>query len=155
MKKNPLQILIHSLLIPIIGVLVIDYFSHLWFSDPMETVPYFLAKMTLFFIFSILFLFTFDLKKHEFLKVAVAGLTVSIIWGIYYNILPVLFNFYPFGIPLAGLTFLGMGLLGTGLAFGTVHTVAFIGGYYGGKHILRYFGHFKQNGNRSKKHSAQ
>ena len=44
---------------------------------------------------------------------------------LYYNVLPAVFNYYPFGITLAGLTFLGMGLLGTGIVFGTVHAFAF------------------------------
>jgi hypothetical protein len=59
------------------------------------------------------------------------------LWGIYYNILPPIFDYYPFGIALAGLCFLGMGLFGTGLAFGTIHTVAFIGGYYSAKFIFK------------------
>ena len=139
MKENYLKITLNSLLIAGIGVFVIDYFSHLFFSDPMETLPYFLAKMALYVIFSFLFLLIFRLTKKELLKVIVSGIVVSLIWGTYYNILPTLFDFYPFGIPLRGLTFLGMGLLGTGLAFGTVHTLAFIGGYYASKFILKKF----------------
>ncbi len=77
------------------------------------------------------------LHKSEFPKVLLGGIVVSLLWGTYYNILPALFDFYPFGIPLEGLTFLGMGLLGTGLAFGTVHTVAFIGGYYTSKLFIK------------------
>lgn len=131
-----LKIILRSLLISFIGVFVIDYFSHLFFSNPMETLPYFLAKMTLFFLFSILFLSIIKVHRKEFLKVLIAGIVVSSLWGIYYNILPAIFDFYPFGIPLAGLTFLGMGIFGTGLAFGTVHTLAFIGGYYVSKWVL-------------------
>jgi hypothetical protein len=139
MNKNYIKILISSVLISVIGVMVVDYFSHLLFSNPMETLPYFFAKMALFFVFSFLFLSISSLKKKEFVKVAIAGVTVSLIWGTYYNILPALFDFYPFGIPLRGLTFLGMGLFGTGVAFGTVHTVAFIVGYYVSKRILKIF----------------
>lgn len=139
MKKNYIKIVIRSLLISIIGVSVIDYFSHLLFSNPMETWSYFMAKMTLYFVFSIIFILIFNLRRNEFVKVAVAGIVVSSLWGMYYNILPSIFDYYPFGIPLAGLTFLGMGLLGTGLAFGTVHTLAFIGGYYSSKFILKNF----------------
>ncbi len=98
-----------------------------------------MAKMTLYFVFSIIFILIFNLRRNEFVKVAVAGIVVSSLWGMYYNILPSIFDYYPFGIPLAGLTFLGMGLLGTGLAFGTVHTLAFIGGYYSSKFILKNF----------------
>jgi hypothetical protein len=134
-----IKITIQSLLIAAIGVFVMDYFSHLFFSDPMETVPYFLAKSTLYFIFSIIFLSIFNLEKNEFVKVVGAGTVVSLIWGTYYNILPAIFDYYPFGIPLEGLTFLGMGLLGTGLAFGTVHALAFIGGYYSAKRIVKIF----------------
>ncbi len=144
MNKNYIKIAISSIVISLVGVYVIDYFSHLLFSNPMETIPYFMAKMVLYFVFSMIFLSFVDTTKKEFVKVAVAGIIVSLLWGFYYNILPVImdkfFNidFYPFGIALEGLTFLGMGLFGTGLAFGIVHTLAFIGGYYSTK-ILPYF----------------
>lgn len=139
-----MKILIKSLLISGVGVFVIDYFSHLFFSNPMETIPYFMAKMVLYFIFSILFLYSIDVSKKEFTKVIVAGVIVSLLFGFYYNIIPLImdkiFNieFYPFGIALEGLTFLRMGLLGTGIAFGIVHTLAFVGGYYSTK-ITSYF----------------
>lgn len=136
MKKNYLKIVMSSFLITVVGVFVIDYFSHLVFSDPMETMPYFITKAALYFVFSILFLYFVDLKKKRFLKVFIAGIVVSLMWGFYYNMLPAVMDsvfdidFYPFGIALNGLTFLGMGLFGTGFAFGVVHTAAFIGGYY-------------------------
>ena len=126
-------------MISVVGVFVVDYFSHLLFSDPMETLPYFMAKSGLYFAFSVVFLFVFNLEKKEFLKVLIAGISVSLLWGMYYNILPAIFDYYPFGISLRGLTFLGMGLFGTGLAFGTVHTLAFIGGYYSSKFSLKKF----------------
>lgn len=129
--------LIRSVMIAIIGVFVIDYFSHLLFSSPMETFAYFVAKMTFFIIFSVLFLSVLDLNRNEFVKVAIGGVVVSSLWGMYYNVLPVVFDYYPFGIPLEGLNFLGMGLLGTGVAFGIVHTLAFIGGYYSSKVLLK------------------
>lgn len=135
MKKSPLEIIISSVLISVIGVLVIDYFSHLLFSDPMEPLPYFMAKMSLYFVFSAIFLSVINLMEKEFVKVLVGGVVVASLWGIYYNILPVVYHFSPFGIPVNGLTFLGMGLLGTGIAFGIVHTIAFIGGYYSAKSI--------------------
>ena len=130
-----MKTIIKSLLIAVVGVLVIDYFSHLLFSNPMEPLPYFLAKMTLYFVFSMIFLSVINLSEKEFVKVLVGGVAVASLWGIYYNILPAIFDFYPFGIPVSGLTFLGMGLIGTGIAFGVVHTVAFIGGYYSAKFI--------------------
>lgn len=131
------RLIINSVLISVIGIFVIDYFSHLFFSNPMETLPYFMAKLVLYFVFSMIFLSIFDLREKEVIKVFIAGIIVSILWGVYYNILPAIFNYYPFGISLYGLTFLGMGLFGTGLAFGIVHTLAFIGGYYSAKLILR------------------
>lgn len=139
MKRNYLKIIVSSLLISVIGVFGVDYFFHLFFSNPMETLSYFLAKMTLYFVFSIAFLFFFNLKKQQFLKVFIAGIVVSLIWGTYYNILPAIFDYYPFGIPLNGLTFLGMGLIGTGIAFGAVHTLAFVIGYYLPKFMLNLF----------------
>ena len=136
MEKKYIKIAINSLLISIIGVFVIDYFSHLLFSNPMETVPYFIAKATVYFIFSIIFLSVINLEKNEFIKVAIGGIVVASLWGMYYNVFPSLLNYYPFGIALRGLTFLGMGLFGTGLAFGTIHTLAFVGGYYFSKLIF-------------------
>jgi len=130
---------IMAVIISAVGVFVIDYFFHLLFSEPMETPAYFLAKMALFLLFSIIFLNVFNLENRELKKVILAGITVSLIWGAYYNILPAVFDFYPFGIPLRGLTFLGMGILGTGIAFGTVHTAAFVGGYYFSKFVMRRF----------------
>ena len=130
MFKIYLKIIIKSLPISLSGVFVVDYFSHLLFSDPMETPPYFMAKATLYFVFSIIFLSVIKLEKNEFIKVAIGGAAVAALWGAYYNILPAIFDYYPFGIPLRGLTFLGMGLFGTGLAFGVVHALAFVGGYY-------------------------
>lgn len=123
--------------IAVVGVFGVDYFSHLLFSSPMETASYFLSKFVLYCIFSITFLFFFKLQKHEFGTVAGAGVVVSALWGIYYNVLPLLFGYYPFGIALQGLTFFGMGLLGTGVAFGVVHTLAFVVGYYVTNYILK------------------
>lgn len=124
--------------------MVIDYFSHLFFSNPMETPPYFMAKMTLYFVFSIVFLSLFKLENYEFIKVAVARIIVASTWGIYYNILPAIFHYYPFGISLTGLSFLGMGLFGTGVVFGTIHTLAFIGGCYFSKLIPNHKAHTAQ-----------
>jgi hypothetical protein len=137
MLKAYLKTIAKSLLITLSGVFVVDYFSHLAFSSPMETWPYFLAKATLYFVFSVVFLSVIKLEKNEFIKVAVGGVLVASLWGSYYNILPAIFDYYPFGIPLKGLTFLGMGLFGTGLAFGLVHVAAFVGGYYFTKFIFR------------------
>ncbi|MEK7578460.1 MAG: hypothetical protein AAB456_01960 [Patescibacteria group bacterium] len=139
MKKKYLKIIVSSVLISSVGVLIIDYLSHLFFSNPMETLPYFMAKMALYFVFSIIFLSIFDLNEKELVKVSAAGIIVSSMWGVYYNILPPIFGYYTFGLALRGLTFLGMGLFGTGFAFGTVHAVAFIGGYYASKRILKNF----------------
>lgn len=134
-----MKILIKSLLISVVGVFVIDYFSHLLFSNPMETMPYFLAKLFLYFVFSIAFLIFLNLQKNEFIKVLIGGISVSLLWGAYYNVLPSIFDYYPFGIALKGLTFLGMEIVGTGIAFGIVHTLAFVGGYYSAKFIFEKF----------------
>ena len=139
MERNYLKIVFGALLISVIGVFGVDYFSHLFFSNPMETIPYFLIKLSLYFVFSLIFLYGLNLKKKEFIKVLIGGIIVSSLFGIYYNVLPEIFNFYPLGIALRGLSFLGMGELGTGAAFGTVHTLAFIIGYYISKPILRTF----------------
>jgi len=137
MFKIYLKIITRSLLVSLSGVFVVDYFFHLFFSDPMETPPYFMSKATLYFVFSVIFLLIIKLDKNEFLKVAIGGVIVASIWGAYYNILPTIFDYYPFGISLRDLTFLGMGLFGTGLAFGTVHTLSFICGHYFSKSIVK------------------
>jgi hypothetical protein len=136
MYTNKLILIIHAALISFLGVFVIDYFSHLLFSNPMETIGYFWVKCFFYFIFSTIFLLVFDLQIRETTKVVVAGFTIALLWGGYYNVFPLIFDYYPYGIALNGLTFMGMGIFGTGLAFGAVHAVAFVGGYYFGKLIL-------------------
>ena len=138
--KRSLKPVINSLLIAAIGVFVIDYFSHLFFSSPMETLGYFFIKFVFYFLFSLIFLYWLNLRKGEFIKVLVGGIVITSIFGLYYNVFPNIFDYYPLGISLRGLSFLGMGVFGTGLAFGIVHTVAFVGGYYISKKI---FGAFK------------
>ena len=137
MKRGYVRTIIHVGLIAVIGVFVVDYLSHLFFSNPMETTKYFIAKFVWFLIFSVLFLLFIKLKKNEFLKVLIGGIVVASLWGMYYNVFPAIFHYYSYGIALAGLSFLGMGILGTGVAFGIVHITAFVGGYYLGKIILR------------------
>jgi len=137
MKKDFIKIIQGSVIISTVGVFVVDYFSHLFLSKPMETTPYFLTKFSLYLIYSMIFLSFINLKNKEFIKVLIGGIIVSSIWGTYYNVLPIIFDFYPFGIPLEGLTFLNMGLVGTGFAFGVVHTVAFLLGYYSKKLLLK------------------
>lgn len=139
MNKNLITGL-HSLLISVVGVFVIDYFFHLFLSDPMETQGYFIVKMIVYFLFSVVFLLLFNVQKNEFVKVCVAAVVLSSLWGMYYNVFPILLNYYPAGIVLNGLTFLGMGLWGTGIAFGMVHILAFVGGYYSGKALLKKYG---------------
>jgi hypothetical protein len=130
-----MRTVLRALVIAAVGVCGIDYFSHLLFSSPMETAPYFWSKATLYFAFSLVFLASTRRDTHEFRTVLLAGIAVALMWGTYYNILPEFFHYYPFGIALYGLTFLGLGLFGTGLAFGTVHALAFVGGYYASKLI--------------------
>lgn len=137
MKKNYIKILVSSLIITVVGVFVIDYFSHLLFSNPMETIPYFFAKAAAYIIFSFLFLSFVSVKKKEFAKVLIGGIIVASLWGAYYNVFPMIFDYYPFGMSLYSLSFLSMGILGTGIAFGTVHTIAFVGGYYTSKLLLK------------------
>ncbi|KKT26519.1 MAG: hypothetical protein UW11_C0010G0009 [Parcubacteria group bacterium GW2011_GWA2_43_9b] len=137
MLKNYLKIITRSLSLSLFGVFVIDYFSHLLFSSPMETPDYFMAKAVFYFVFSIIFLSVLKLEENEFIKVAIGGVVVASLWGAYYNVLPAIFDYYPFGISLRGLTFLGLGLFGAGLAFGIVHTIAFFGGYYFSKLIFK------------------
>ncbi len=137
MNRDYPKIIFGALLTALIGVFGVDYFSHKFFSTPMENTAYFLIKLGLYFVFSLIFLYGMNLKKKEFIKVLIGGIIVASLFGLYYNVLPEIFNFYPLGIPLKGLSFLGMGELGTGAAFGIVHTLAFIVGYYSSKFILK------------------
>lgn len=137
MEKNYAKIILSSLSVSVVGVFVVDYFSHLLFSSPMETIPYFWAKATVYFVFSLIFLSVVQLEKNEFIKVAAGGVIVASLWGMYYNVFPLIFDYYPYGISLSGLTFLGMGILGTGIAFGIVHALAFVGGYYLSKRAFK------------------
>jgi hypothetical protein len=134
-----MKTVITAFIIAAVGVFGVDYFSHLFLSSPMETLPYFWTKAALYFTFSLIFFSFTHRDNKEFKKVLIGGIAVALIWGAYYNILPTLFHYYPFGIALYGLTFLGMGLLGTGLAFGIVHTLAFIVGYYVAKFLTEKF----------------
>lgn len=130
------RIFFGSLIISITGVFIIDYFSHFLFSKPMETTEYFYIKAIAFFLFSIVILRYVNFTQHELRKVIICGIVVASLWGMYYNVFPAIFNYYPYGIALNGLSFLGMGIFGTGLYFGIVHTLAFIGGYYTQRIVL-------------------
>jgi len=139
--KRGLKLIINSLLIAAIGVFVIDYFSHLFFSTPMETRGYFFVKAAFFFIFSLFFLrkeFVFKRFNTRFKNALFGGFVLASLFGIYYNIFPY-FGFKTYGISLYGLSFLNMGLFGTGLAFGIVHTLGFVVGYYISKLVLGAF----------------
>lgn len=132
------QIIIRSLLIATIGVYVVDYFSHLYFSTPMETPAYFLVKAVFFFIFSLFFLrkeFIFKKFNTRLKNALFGGVVIASFYGIYYNVLPY-FGYNPLGISLYGISFLGMGILGTGAAFGIIHTLSFVIGYYLSKPLL-------------------
>ncbi|HXK37981.1 MAG TPA: hypothetical protein VJ579_02855 [Candidatus Paceibacterota bacterium] len=131
-----MRLLLSSLIISLVGVFVIDYFSHLIFSDPMETLGYFWVKAGAFFLFSLAFLKYINLSTHELHKVMIGGIVIASLWGMYYNVFPLLFEYYPYGIALNGLSFLGMGIFGTGVAFGIVHTLAFTLGYYTNRSII-------------------
>lgn len=131
------RIILKSLLISIVGVFIIDYFFHILFSSPMETTEYFFTKAFAYFIFSIIFLKYTNGKITSFLKVFFGGVIIASLWGMYYNVFPIIFDYYPYGISLEGLSFLGMGIIGTGISFGIVHTAAFVGGYYTSKIIIK------------------
>ncbi len=135
-KKRVKNLFFQALILSIVAVFAVDFLFHYFFSSPMETTYYFLAKFALFFAYSFLFLKYYKMnKKWEFYMVVLAGAIVSLIFGAYYNIFPAIFHYSPFGISLAGLTFLRMGEFGTGLAFGIVHTSAFVVGYYVNKRL--------------------
>ena len=136
MKKDILKIFAKSLIIAIIGVFNIDYFSHLLFSSPMETFSYFVFKAFFYFVFSLLFFYFIDLRKHEIQNVIFGGIIVAGLFGLYYNVLPIFtYGYLPYGISLKYISFLGFGNFITGLFFGIVHTLSFIGGYYVSKII--------------------
>ncbi len=125
-RKN---IFLGALLIAVIAVFVWDLLIHLFFSEPFETIGYFLGKFTLYFVFSFFFLAFF--KKPKFLGVLIFAVATAGIWGIYYNILPLITGFVPFGIPLSEIIVLNVqNIFFSGFFFGIVHWIGFIMGYY-------------------------
>lgn len=150
-----LKLAIASVLIAVFGVYVVDYPFHLFLSTPMENITYFIAKDTLYTVYSFVFLYLasrtdgihIDLTTYRLWKIFLGGFVVAGLWGIWYNVLPWLLevtlkiDFYPFGIPVSGLSVLGQGLIFTGVAFGIVHTVAWMVGYY----FTRLFPYLRNN----------
>ena len=131
--NNYLKAFLKSIIISMVGVLGIDLLTHTFLSTPNETFGYFAIKFILFLVFSFIFLLIF--KKPSFYKVAIGGIIVSLIFGFYYNILPLLTGYSTYGISLRDISFLGAGIFLTGLAFGIVHTLAFVVGFYSSKII--------------------
>lgn len=118
--------------------IIFDAIFHFFFSSPFETVPYFLAKFVVFSFGALVFLLVVKKKALVFWKVLLGGVVVASVWGLYYNVLPAIFNFNPFGIALKGLSVLGShNLFVTGLFFGVVHTFAFVVGFYLSKEIMK------------------
>lgn len=128
MVNKLVKILIKALILAAIAVFLVDLLGHIFFVDKLETADYFLAKFSLYFIFSIIFLAFFKLR---FLTIAIGGVIVASLFGIYYNVLPPILNYVPFGIPLDELSFLGFdSLFINGILFGTLHVLAFITGAF-------------------------
>lgn len=124
-----------SLISSFIAVFIIDLIGHFLLSTPAETYSYFLAKFIFYFIFTLIFLAKID--KIRIKNSIIGGLIIASIWGIYYNVLPVIFNYIPLGIPLSEISFLGMGILGSGIAFGLLHIIGFVGGMSAVKRFVR------------------
>lgn len=125
---------VRALLISLFAIMF-DALFHFIFSKPFESLPYFGAKFVVYSIFALLFLLI--IRKITFLKSFIAGVIVASLWGTYYNILPPILHYSPFGIPLYGLSVLGeSNLLIVGLFFGVVHTFAFVVGVYASKEIM-------------------
>ena len=118
--------------------IIFDYIIHRTLTSPMETTGYFIAKFLFFFALAIIIL-TFYPRKgtREFRYVIITGIVVALLWGAYYNILPALIGYTPFGIPLIGLTFLNYTGFMSGLLFGATHVAAWMIGYYTAKRMLR------------------
>ena len=130
-KKLSGKLLLASLLATFIAILF-DFIIHYTLSSPMETFGYFFIKFTIYYIFATIFLI---LLKQTFLKIVIAGIVISSLFGIYYNLLPAI-GYTPFGISLKGLSVLGISsYLFVGLFFGIVHTLGFMLGIYSTKLI--------------------
>lgn len=127
------EIFLYPLIVAGVAVLIIDLPTHFFLTSPNETFSYFFTKFIVYYIYSSVFLNFFKLK---FLNIAIGGAIIATLWGIYYNILPLLFDYTPYGIALNGIAFLGItNYLITGLLFGLTHTIGFIAGVYGVKLI--------------------
>lgn len=128
--------LILASLITVIIAISIDYFIHLLFTDPMETLGYFTAKFLVFFVFSLIFFSIFSFVKLRQIYIIIGGIVVALIWGTYYNILPAVSDYSTFGIPLSELAFFGFeNDIIVGLLFGITHVL----GFFIGANIGRFF----------------
>jgi hypothetical protein len=135
MVRNKFLGLMYSALLISLFAIMFDALFHFIFSHPFESLPYFVAKFVVYSIFAFFFLLV--IKKITFLKTFVAGIIVASLWGTYYNILPPILHYSPFGIPLYGLSVLGSSnLLLVGLFFGLVHTFGFVVGVYLSREVL-------------------
>ena len=89
MKKLYKNLIVYVLL-PIAGVLSIDYLAHYFLTSPMETIGYFIFKM---FLISIMFLIIFMSRtKITTTKTLFYGFLFYLLMAIYYRIYELGYN---------------------------------------------------------------
>lgn len=123
---NKVSLVLLASLTTALLAIILDFFIHLTLTIEMENAGYFGTKFILFFIVAFIF---FLLFKPTFFKIIILAIIASGLFGIYYNILPAIFDFTPFGIPLSELRFIGLeesGIILTGFLFGLTHIISVI-----------------------------
>lgn len=104
--------------------ILLDYFGHYFLSTPMEPLSYFLIKFLIFFVGVVIYLNWFKRTSVLLASIIIAGAL-----GVYYNILPSLYNFEPIGIPLSEISFLGQKGILSGIYFGILHVGGLLIGF--------------------------
>lgn len=84
MKKLPLSFTLLILLcFSTLGVFLIDWSFHYFFTSPMETIEYFTVKTLFLFVFAIIF-FIF-IKEKTYFKLSVFGIIFAFVFFLYYR----------------------------------------------------------------------
>ena len=104
--------------------IVLDFFGHYFLSTPMEPFGYFFIKFIIFYVGIVIYLNWFRKMPVLFASIVIAGAL-----GVYYNVLPSLYNFETIGIPLSEISFLGQKGILSGIYFGILHVGGLLIGF--------------------------
>lgn len=128
------NIILASLVTALIAVFLIDFPFHYLISSPQEEISYYLMKFAVYFLYSVIFFKFYKITKRSLI---IASLIVSLVWGAYYNVLPSILGYSPYGIALTGISVLGRGVFVSGLLFGLIHMLAYYVGVRAAQKVVR------------------